>query len=316
VQALLLLTHVSDMSETRGVEQGRAIESGYTRVQPPSLSYMAWRRFRRRRLALLGVVMLLPLLVMMVAAPRLAPYDPTLIEMEQFEAPPSSDHLLGTDVVGRDVLSRLIFGARVSLSVGLVAVSINTIVGSLLGAVAGFYGGTVDSVIMRLADMTLSFPMLPLVIVIVAVVGPSIYNIMVVIGLVGWPSICRIVRGQFLSLRTQDFVVAARMIGARNHQIIFRHMLPNCLAPVIVSATFGVASAILMEGALSFLGLGVQPPTPSWGNMLTDAQSITILESMPWLWVPPGAMIVVAVLAINFLGDGLRDALDPRSVRD
>jgi peptide/nickel transport system permease protein len=285
-------------------------------AKPRSLSYMAWRRFRKRRLALLGGAALLPLLLMMLLAPKLAPYDPTAIDMERFEAPPSREHPLGTDVVGRDVLSRLIFGARVSLSVGLVAVSINTLVGSVLGAVAGFYRGTIDSTIMRLADMTLSFPMLPLVIVIVAVVGPSIYNIMVVIGLVGWPSICRIVRGQFLSLRTEEFVTGARMIGARNQRIIFRHILPNCLAPVIVSATFGVAAAILMEGALSFLGLGVQPPTASWGNMLTDAQSITILESMPWLWVPPGTMIVLAVLAINFLGDGLRDALDPRSTRD
>jgi peptide/nickel transport system permease protein len=302
----------------RSTEQAKegAFGPAAARAKPRSLSYMAWRRFRKRRLALLGGAALLPLLLMMLLAPKLAPYDPTAIDMERFEAPPSREHPLGTDVVGRDVLSRLIFGARVSLSVGLVAVSINTLVGSVLGAVAGFYGGTIDSTIMRLADMTLSFPMLPLVIVIVAVVGPSIYNIMVVIGLVGWPSICRIVRGQFLSLRTEEFVTGARMIGARNQRIIFRHILPNCLAPVIVSATFGVAAAILMEGALSFLGLGVQPPTASWGNMLTDAQSITILESMPWLWVPPGTMIVLAVLAINFLGDGLRDALDPRSTRD
>jgi peptide/nickel transport system permease protein len=168
---------------------------------------------------------------------------------------------------------------------------------------------------MRLADIVLSFPSLILIITVVSVLGPSIYNIMLVIGLLGWPPIARIVRGMFLSLREREFILASRTVGVPNARIIFRHMLPNALAPVIVAATFGMANAILLEAGLSFLGLGVQPPTPSWGNMLTDAQSLTVLESMPWLWIPPGTMIALAVLSINFIGDGLRDALDPYHVR-
>jgi peptide/nickel transport system permease protein len=192
-----------------------------------------------------------------------------------------------------------------------VAVAIYTLIGVILGAFSGFYGGWLDSFVMRLADIVLSFPALILIITVVSVLGPSIYNIMIVIGLLGWPPIARIVRGLFLSLREHEFVLASRTVGASNGRIIFRHMLPNALAPVIVAATFGIANAILLEAGLSFLGLGVQPPTPSWGNMLKDAQSLTVLESMPWLWIPPGTMIALAVLSINFIGDGLRDALDP-----
>jgi peptide/nickel transport system permease protein len=193
----------------------------------------------------------------------------------------------------------------------LVAVAIYTAIGVSLGALSGFYGGWTDSIIMRLADIVLSFPALILIITVVSVLGPSIYNIMLIIGLLGWPPIARIVRGLFLSLREREFVLASRTVGVSNGRIIFRHMLPNALAPVIVAATFGMANAILLEAGLSFLGLGVQPPTPSWGNMLKDAQSLTVLESMPWLWIPPGTMIALAVLSINFIGDGLRDALDP-----
>src|SRR5436190_246021 len=190
-----------------------------------------------------------------------------------------------------------------------VAVTIYTVIGVILGSFSGFYGGLVDSVIMRLADVVLSFPSLILIITVVSVLGPSIYNIMLVIGLLGWPPIARIVRALFLSLREREFVLASRTIGVPNVRIIFRHILPNAIAPVIVAATFGMANAILLEAGLSFLGLGVQPPTPSWGNMLKDAQSLTVLESMPWLWIPPGTMIALAVLSINFIGDGLLDAM-------
>ncbi|MDQ6603737.1 MAG: ABC transporter permease, partial [Chloroflexota bacterium] len=204
---------------------------------------------------------------------------------------------------------------RVSLSVGLVAVGIYTIIGLLLGALAGYYGGWVDSVIMRFADIVLSFPSLIIIITVVSILGPNIYNVMLVIGLLGWPPMARILRGLFLSLRERDFILASRTVGAPPARIIFKHLLPNALAPVIVAATFGIAQAILLEAGLSFLGLGVQPPTASWGNMLTDAQSLTVLESMPWLWIPPGIMIALAVLSINFIGDGLRDALDPYLLR-
>jgi peptide/nickel transport system permease protein len=274
-----------------------------------------WQRFRRHRVALVGAVILLVLALGAVAAPLIAASDPYRVDISAYRKGPAADHLLGTDSSGRDVLSRLLYAGRVSLSVGLVAVTIYTLIGVILGAFSGFYGGWVDNCIMRLADIVLSFPALILIITVVSVLGPSIYNIMLVIGLLGWPPIARIVRGLFLSLREREFILASRTIGVPNGRIIFRHMLPNALAPVIVAATFGMANAILLEAGLSFLGLGVQPPTPSWGNMLTDAQSLTVLESMPWLWIPPGAMIALAVLSINFIGDGLRDALDPYLVR-
>jgi peptide/nickel transport system permease protein len=209
------------------------------------------------------------------------------------------------------VFSRLLYAGRVSLAVGIVAVSIYTAIGVVRGVLAGYYGGWVDSTIMRLCDVVLSFPTLIIIITLASVLGPSIYNLMLAIGLLGWPPIARLLRGQLLSLRTTEFVVAARAAGCSDKRLIFRHLLPNAMAPVLVAATFGIAYAILIEAGLSFLGLGVQPPTPSWGNMLTDAQSLTVLESMPWLWLPPGLMIALSVLSINFIGDGLRDALDP-----
>ncbi len=274
-----------------------------------------WPRFRRHRLALLGLAMLLLLTVGAVGAPLLADQGPYAVDLRFYRAPPSAAHYLGTDSSGRDVWSRLLYAGRVSLSVGLVAVSIYTAIGIVLGAISGFYGRWVDSVCMRLADIVLSFPSLIIIITVVSIVGPSIYNVMLVIGLLGWPPIARIVRGQFLSLREREFVLASRTVGASNSRIIFRDILPNAVAPVIVAATFGMANAVLLEAGLSFLGLGVQPPTPSWGNMLTDAQSLTVLESMPWLWIPPGVMIALGVLSINFVGDGLRDALDPHLLR-
>ncbi|MEA2531648.1 MAG: peptide/nickel transport system permease protein [Thermomicrobiales bacterium] len=274
-----------------------------------------WHRFRRHRLALLGSSLLFLLVVASLGAPQIARHDPYTVDLRSYRVGPSAQHRLGTDSSGRDVLSRLLYAGRVSLSVGLVAVSIYAAIGIVLGGLAGFYGRWVDSLIMRIADMVLSFPSLIVIITIVSILGPSIYNVMLVIGAMGWPPIARLVRGNFLSLREQDFVIAAQSIGAPNRRIIFRHVVPNALTPVIVAASFGMAQAILLEAGLSFLGLGVQPPTPSWGNMLTDAQSVTVLRSMTWLWLPPGLMIAVTVLSINFIGDGLRDALDPRAVR-
>jgi peptide/nickel transport system permease protein len=189
------------------------------------------------------------------------------------------------------------------------------LIGTILGALSGYFGGVVDAVIQRLTDAVMCFPSLIIIIAAVAIIGPSIYNVMIVIGLLTWPSICRIVRGQFLSLREREFVEAAQAMGAGNMRIIFRHLLPNAIAPIIVAATFGIASAILTEAGLSFLGLGVQPPTASWGNMINTAQSAAVLQQMPWLWIPAGIMIALAVLSINFIGDGLRDTLDPRANR-
>lgn len=275
----------------------------------------AWRRFTRHRLAVIGLVLLAILTFAAIAAPLITDQDPNRASISLYRKPPSWDHILGSDASGRDVFARLLYAGRISLSVGLVAVAIYTAIGVILGAFAGFYGGWVDSAIMRLADIVLAFPTLVVIITLVSLLGPSVWNIMVVIGLLGWPPIARILRAQFLSLREQEFVVASRAMGASNGRIIFRHLLPNALAPIIVAATFGIAGAILLEAGLSFLGLGVQPPTASWGNMLNDAQSLPVLESMPWLWLPPGVMIALAVLSINFIGDGLRDAFDPHHVR-
>jgi peptide/nickel transport system permease protein len=274
-----------------------------------------WGRFRRHRVAVAGAVILLILVIGAVGAPVISRADPNRVSISAIRKPPRAANILGTDSAGRDVFSRLLHAGRVSLTVGLVAVSIYTLIGVVLGSLAGFYGRWVDSLIMRGADIVLAFPTLILIITIVSLLGPSIYNVMLVIGLLGWPPIARIVRGLFLTLREREFILAGRTLGASNMRLIFRHILPNALAPVIVAATFGMANAILLEAGLSFLGLGVQPPTPSWGNMLTDAQSLTVLESMPWLWIPPGIAIALAVLAINFIGDGLRDALDPYLLR-
>lgn len=270
-----------------------------------------WQRFRRHRLALIGSAILIALVVICVLAPEIFPLKPYAVDLNAYQKPPSAAHWLGTDSSGRDVLSRLIYGGRVSLSVGIVAVALYIVLGMLFGSVSGFWGGWVDSVGMRLADIVMAFPRLIIIITVAALVGPSIYNVMLIIGLLGWPPTARIVRGMFLSLREREFVMASQALGASPFRIIVRHLIPNVLAPVIVAATFGTAEAILLEAGLSFLGLGVQPPTASWGNMLNAAQDIAVLQSMPWLWLPPGLMIAITVLSLNFVGDGLRDALDP-----
>ena len=301
---------MSDSAST-AVSTSAAPNGVARKLRSQSLGMQIWHRFRRHRLAMLGAVILTVLVLLAVGAPWVAGQDPYTVDLSSYRKAPNVDHLLGTDSSGRDVFARLLFGARISLSVGVVAVSVYTALGLLFGSLAGYFGGWVDSVLMRLADVVMAFPSLVLIITIASVVGPSIYNVMLVIGLLGWPPIARIVRGMFLSLRKREFVLAAQATGVGNLSLIWRHLIPNVLAPVIVAATYGMASAILIEAGLSFLGLGVQPPTASWGNMLNAAQSISILEGMPWLWVPPGLMIAITVLSLNFLGDGLRDALDP-----
>ena len=275
-----------------------------------------WQRFRRHRMAMAGIVFLLIVVSLAIAAPLVTRYPPTKIYPNLTRAAPSSEHILGGGPAGRDVWSRLVYGGRVSLSVGLVAVSISVAIALMLGTVAGYYGGAVDMIIMRITDVMMVFPGLILIMTVVAVLGPSIYNIMAVIGLLGWTGSARLVRGQILSVREWDFVLAARCLGVQDQRIMVRHILPSALAPLLVAATFGVAGAILTEAGLSFLGLGVLPPTPSWGNMLNGAQSIFILENKWWIWLPPGLAILFTVLAINFVGDGLRDALDPRMSLD
>lgn len=277
-----------------------------------TMRQLIWRRFKRHRLAMISTVVFGIIVFLAIFADFIAPYDPAYIDPLVFDERPGPGHWLGTDRVGRDVLSRLIYGGRVSLSVGVVAVAIYMVIGTILGSIAGYYGGWVDSVISRLIDIVLSFPTLMLILVLVSLLGPGLRNIMLVLGFLGWPQVARIVRAEFMRLRVQDFVMAAEVIGATNRRIIVRHIMPNAMGPMLVAATFGVANAILSESALSFLGLGVQPPTPSWGQMLNEAQSLTILESKPWLWMPAGMMILLSVLSINFIGDSLRDALDPQ----
>jgi peptide/nickel transport system permease protein len=274
-----------------------------------------WRRFSRHRLAVAGSVIVLILILAAIFAPLISPYPPHQIDVKSLKQPPSAQHLLGTDGAGRDVLSRLIYAARISVSVGLVAAGIAVAIGTVLGLISGYYGGKVDFWIMRLTDVVMTVPTLIIIITVVAAVGPGIYNVMVVLGIFGWPGTCRLVRGEALSLREREFTTAARCLGVPRLRIVFRHILPNVAAPIIVAGTFFVASAILTEAALSFLGIGVQIPTATWGNMLTEAQSLTTLEQMQWLWIPPGLMITITVLSINFLGDALRDALDPRLTR-
>ncbi|MNW26010.1 Glutathione transport system permease protein GsiD [compost metagenome] len=269
------------------------------------------KKFSKHKLAVAGLVFTLLLILVGLFGFWLSPYDPAKISGD-FGAAPSSEHWLGTDQLGRDVLSRLISAAQVSMLVGFATVALYVVVGTIIGLLSAYYGGWLDMMFMRVTDVVMAFPFMMVILVVVSVVGPSIWTLVIVLALFSWPSVARLVRGSVLSLKQSDYVKAAVTLGLNTPRIIFRHILPNAIAPIIVNATFGVAAAILTESGLSFLGMGVQPPLASWGNMLSDAQSITILSEKPWLWVPPGLMILLTVLSINFVGDGLRDALDPK----
>ena len=273
---------------------------------------LARRAFAKNRAAVVGLIVIVALYLLALLTPLVAPYDPTApgdLVTERFIGV-SAVHPLGTDQFGRDVLSRLLYGARISLLIGFVAVGISVTIGTLLGAVAGYVGGVVDGAIMRFVDMMVSFPQLVLLIAIVALFQPSIFVIVAVLGLTSWPSTARLVRGETLSLREREFVQAAEALGYSKRRIVLRHVIPNTLAPVIVAATLGIGHTIVLEAGLSFLGLGVQPPTPSWGTMVADGR-LVLLEAW-WLSTFPGLAIVFTVLSFNLVGDGLRDALDPR----
>ncbi|MDD4182390.1 MAG: ABC transporter permease [Candidatus Omnitrophica bacterium] len=271
---------------------------------------MFWKRFKKNKLAVIGGILVFGLFAVAIFAPLLAPYDPDIINMEQVLQSPGAAHILGTDDLGRDVLSRMIYGTRISLSIGFIAIAIATIIGVILGSISGYYGRLIDSLIMRLVDIMLSVPTFFLLLTVLAIVGPSIWIVMFVIGLTGWMSIARLVRAEFLTLKEREFVQAARSIGASDARIIFRHILPNALTPVYVSFILGVAGAILMESGLSFLGFGVQPPTPSWGNILTAGREY--MEVAWWLILFPGIAIFITCLSYYILGEGIRQALDPK----
>ena len=267
-----------------------------------------WYRLARDRWALIGLALLVTLVVVAVAAPWLAPADPVRGALEQSLQAPSGHYWFGTDVQGRDVLSRTLYGARLSLSVGLISQGVATLLGLALGLIAGWFGRWVDALVMRCADVTLAFPSLLLLIAIAAAVRPSLFVVFVVIGVVGWAAMARLVRGQVLVLRQLEYVQAARALGASTPRLLARHLLPGVLAPVIVAATLGVGGAIMAEAALSYVGLGAQPPTPSWGAMVADGRDL--LRVAPWVSLVPGVAIGLTVLAVNLLGDGLRDALE------
>lgn len=278
---------------------------------PPGLWQLAGRRFLRHKAGVISAVVLLFIISLVVLGPvffvsRDAAFRPDPLAINQ---PPSREHWFGTDQVGRNILARIIYGGRISLAIGLLAMVVSITVGSLLGSVSGYFGGIVDAIIMRFTDAMLSIPGIFLIIALAVFLGQTILTITLAIGLLNWMSIARIMRALFLSLKEQDFVLAARCLGVQNVRIMWGHILPNAIAPVVVTATLVVGEAILTETAISYLGLGIQPPTPSWGNMLKNAQDL--IWSVPWLAIFPGVMIFITILCINFMGDALRDALDP-----
>jgi peptide/nickel transport system permease protein len=281
---------------------------------PSSPLRLFWQRFRGNRFAVAGGIVVVVLFLVSFLAPLITPYDPNTIDAWNVLLPPSAKHWFGTDEIGRDVFTRVVYGARVSLKVGFVAVGIAAAIGTVIGLLSGFYGGWVDTILMRFVDIMLCFPTFFLILAVIAMLEPSIWYVMIIIGLTGWMGVARLVRAEVLTLREREFVMAARTLGASDFRIIFRHVLPNALSPVLVSATLGVAGAILTESALSFLGIGVPPPNPSWGNILTSGKEF--IEFAWWLSLFPGLAIFITVLAYNLVGEGVRDALDPRLKRE
>ena len=289
-----------------------------------TMAQMIWRSYRRHKPAMIGTVIVLIFALTAIFAQYLTPFDPEKTELTNMLQPPSAEHLMGTDELGRDLLTRLLYGGRVSLSIGVMAMALAVTVGAIVGGLSGFYGGWVDNVLMRFTDMMLAFPSLFVLIIlslalrdipIEALRGTafaSVFSIVLVIAVLAWMQVARLVRAAFLSLKEKEFIEAARCSGASNVRIMMRHLLPNAMSPIIVAGTFRVATSIITESGLSYLGFGVQPPTPTWGNMLKNAQDQ--MTRAPWTAIFPGIMIFIAVIAINFIGDGLRDALDPYKV--
>ena len=274
----------------------------------------AFRRFRRHRLAMISSFVLFVILVLAIGAPVFQIYAPEKISLSQSNKPPSSDHFLGTDRVGRDIWSRMINGGQVSLSIGIFSSALSLVLGVVVGALSGFYGGWIDAVLQRITDMFMTFPSIVLMMTAAVFIGPGVTNTILIIGAVSWMGVARLIRAEFLSARERVYVEAARCIGVPNSKIMFMHILPNALTPALAQVAFAVGLSILTEAGLSFLGLGVPLPTSSWGNMLETAREIEVLRAAPWMWVPPAVMILLTVLCVNFIGDGLRDALDPRTL--
>jgi peptide/nickel transport system permease protein len=313
------------MSESNPAAENKvdvaSLAAGPAYREEQTMTQMVWRSFRRHRPAMVGATLLLILALAAILAPALSPWDPEKTDLDSRLEPPSLKHPMGTDELGRDLLTRILYGGRVSLSIGILAMGLAVTVGAIIGGVGGFYGGWIDNLSMRFTDMMLSFPQLFVLIILAlalrdipipALQGTafaSVFTIVLVIAVLAWMQVARLVRASFLSLKEKEFTEASRCVGASNSRIMSRHLLPNALSPIIVAATFRVATSIITESGLSYLGFGVQPPTPTWGNMLKNAQDQ--MTRAPWTAIFPGLMIFVTVIAINFIGDGLRDALDP-----
>ena len=272
-----------------------------------------WERFKKHKLAMIGLFTLIALILIMVFLPMIIGIDPNTFDKKAYGKGPSAQHWLGTDDLGRDILARTLYGGRISLLVGLCAVCVSAVIGVPLGLLAGYYESTLGRVIMRIADVFISFPSMVLMLVVVAMFDPSIIILILVIGIIGWPKYTRLVYSSTLSVRQKDYVEAAKVSGCKTPIILAKYILPNVISPVWVTLTFGIASAILTESTLSFLGVGVQPPTASWGNLIREALGYTILSRKPWIWMPSGILLIILTISVNFIGDGIRDALDPQT---
>ena len=309
------------MAEAEGVKSF-AGQKVYREEQ--TMTQLVWRSFRRHKPAMLGLGIMIVFALSAIFAPLISPYDPERTDLDIMLEPPSAQHIMGTDELGRDLFTRILYGGRVSLSIGVMAMGLAVMVGALVGGLAGYYGHAVDNILMRFTDMMLAFPQLFILIILAIALrdlpiealrgtaAASVLSIVLVIAILAWMQVARLVRASFLSLKEQEFAEAARCLGVSNRRIMMRHLLPNAISPIIVAATFRVATSIITESGLSYLGFGVQPPTPTWGNMLKNAQ--TLMTRAPWTAIFPGLMIFITVIAINFIGDGLRDSLDPYKV--
>ena len=278
-----------------------------------SLTEISFRKFKKNKLAVIGVFIILTLVLLSICAPLLTDYTISETDLFSIKLAPSSEHILGTDELGRDVFTRLLYGGRVSIIVGIASMTLQLVIGVIMGSIAGYFGGIVEKIIMRIIDIIMCFPFFVIAVSVAAIVGPGVKNLIIIIGFLMWPNIARIVRAEILSLKENDYIMAAKAMGLSSFEIIKNHILPNVMSPILVAATLAIANGILTEASLSFLGIGVKLPEPSWGNMLIAAQNIGTLQREWWLWIPAGSLIILMVLSINFVGDGLRDALDPKT---
>ena len=278
-----------------------------------SLTEISFRKFKKNKLEVIGVFIILALVLLSVCAPLLTDYTISETDLFNIKMAPSSEHILGTDELGRDVFTRLLYGGRVSIIVGIASMTVQLVIGVIMGAIAGYFGGIADKIIMRIIDVIMCFPFFVIAVSVAAILGPGVKNLIIIIGFLMWPNIARIVRAEILSLKENDYIMAAKAMGLSSFEIIKNHILPNVMSPILVAATLAIANGILTEASLSFLGIGVKLPEPSWGNMLIAAQNIGTLQREWWLWIPAGSLIILMVLSINFVGDGLRDALDPKT---